>query len=138
MRYEQIIVLSIVVITILYLHNMIQKQKIEKGIQFCEKVENIIRIYQEAFGVEVGNITYKYETQIDYYIIAYDSKNPKSFFMQLELGIADALDEYDKIKDFEFDYVEEDWQCITEHYEGLSEMENRVRHEMWKRGFKKV
>ena len=114
MRYEIIIVLIVVVGIASWIYNIVQNQKIQKGIRFCEKVENLLKAYQEIFGVKVGSITYKYETQVNHYIIAYDSQKPKSFFMQLELGIADALDEFDKIKNCEYDYVEEDWECIME------------------------
>ena len=137
MRYEVIIVLIVVVI-ISCIYNMIQKQKIRNGVKFCEKVENLLKTYQEIFGVKIGNIAYKYEAQVNHYIIAYDPKKPKNFFMQLELGIADALDEYDKIKNCEYDYVEEDWNCITEHYNGLTELENHIKYETWKKGFRKV
>lgn len=138
MRYEEIIVLIVVVVIVSWIYDIKRNQKIKKGVKFCEKVENLLKAYQEIFGVEVGNITYKYEAQADHYIIAYDPKRPKSFFMQLELGIADALDEFDKIKNCEYDYVEEDWNCIIEHYNGLKELENHIRYETWRRGFRKV
>lgn len=138
MRYEIIIVLIVVVAIASWIYNIIQNQKIQKGIRFCEKVENLLKAYQEIFGVKVGSITYKYETQVNHYIIAYDSQKPRSFFMQLELGIADALDEFDKIKNCEYDYVEEDWECIIEHYNGLIELENHIRYETWRNGFRKV
>lgn len=138
MRYEILIVLLVVIATVSFLYNRMQGKRIKKGIVFCEKVENILKAYQEVFEVDVGNITYKYETQTKHYIIAYDSKDEKSFFMQLELGIADALDEYDKIKDCEYNYTEEDWECITEHYKGLKELESNIRYEAWRKGYRKV
>ena len=47
-------------------------------------------------------------------------------------------DEFDKIKNCEYDYVEEDWECIIEHYNGLTELENHIRYETWRKGFRKV
>lgn len=136
MRYEIIIVLLIVVT--LYCVNELRNENLRNGIRFCEKVENLLNAYEKAFNSKIGNISTKYDTQKEYYKTAYDPKNPKSFFTQLEFGIADALDEYDKIKDNEFNYVEEDWYCILEHYDALKELSHRIRYESWKRGFRKI
>lgn len=138
MRYEIIIVLTILVSLVLYVKNTKQTQRLKTGIRFCNKVIDLRQAYEEIRKVEADSSIKKRRFEGKYFQIEYESQKPKKFFTQMEFGIANAWDEYDKIKDQEFKFTEEDWDCITRKWQDLKELDREIKLENWKRGYKKV
>ena len=64
------------------------------------------------------------------------SKMPYEQYKQVVHNLKELGAKYDpEVKQW---YVEEDWECIIEHYNGLTELENHIRYETWRKGFRKV
>lgn len=138
MRYEEILVLILLVGLALHLNSIIQNQRFEKGVRFCRKVIDLKRVYDEVNNLEKENITREENITGIYYQMNYNPQKPQKFFEQMEIGIINAMQEYSAIKNQEIHFTEEDWNYISQQLEELNKLNRDVRYETWKRGFRKV
>lgn len=138
MRYEEVLVLILLVGLALYWNNVIQKQRFEKGVRFCRKVIDLKRVYSKVNNLERENSTKQEKITGVYYQMSYDPQKPQKFFEQMEFGIINAMYEYDAIRNQEFNFTEEDWNYISQQLEELNQLNRDIRYETWRRGFRKV
>lgn len=112
------------------------KRRIELGIDFCARAEELIGIYNAYKSLESQNGSFELGQR--YFVAEYNSDEIKEFFTQMEYALAVMYDEYDIIEKMEYDFTEEDWDYIQEQRQKLQNIENSLRYEKWMHGLAKI
>ena len=90
--------------------NRYTKWRLELGIDFCARSEELIGIYNEYKNLESQNGTFELGQR--YFVAEYNSEEIKEFFMQME-----------------YDFAEDDLNYIQEQHQKLQNIENNLRYE---------
>lgn len=130
MKVEFILLLLLLVWWIIF--NRYTKWRLELGIDFCARSEELIGIYNDYKNLESQNGTFELGQR--YFVAEYNSEEIKEFFMQMEYALAVMFDQYDVIEKMEYDFAEEDWNYIQEQHQKLQNIENNLRYEKWVHG----
>ena len=108
MKVEFIFLLLLLVWWIIF--NRYTKWRLELGIDFCARSEELIGIYNDYKNLESQNGTFELGQR--YFVAEYNSEEIKEFFMQMEYALAVMFDQYDVIEKMEYD-VEFNEQELT-------------------------
>lgn len=88
--------------------NRYTKWRLELGIDFCARSEELIGIYNDYKNLESQNGTFELGQR--YFVAEYNSDEIKEFFMQMEYALAVMFDQYDVI---------EKWSMILQRRIGI-------------------
>lgn len=131
MRY--VIIIAIVLLGGFLIRWFILSRRVSDGFTFAIYAEEVINIYKTY--LEVKNEPGIKELGIEYIKVQYNPEKLKLFLDEMDYIIALTLDCYDKIKDKEMSFQEDDWDYIQELYTSVQDVENKVRYEKWQNGF---
>lgn len=106
MKVEFIFLLLLLVWWIIF--NRYTKWRLELGIDFCARSEELIGIYNDYKNLESQNGTFELGQR--YFVAEYNSEEIKEFFMQMEYALAVMFDQYDVI---------EKWSMILQRRIGI-------------------
>lgn len=129
-----VIIIAVAVLVGWIIFKRYTKDRIQLGIDFCVKTEELLEIYNEFEEIEKQEGVYNLTGS--YFVVEYDSSKLSEFFMQMEYALALLYDEYDLLATMEYDFTPEDWDYIQEWRTKLQGMENKVRYEKWRHGCK--